>query len=175
MRDRFTTINEREDELRILALFLVLGLTLLPALWAETDIEPANEQVVSSEVRGHSTPAASLLGVIPGAGQFYNRQPIRAVLFMGAAGTLVTFAMIYQSRAEARRDEYNAEVLPAVIPALVHDFNAERDRNKGCWQGLVGLMAISALDAYICGWQREQALKVSLAREDMEVGYAIRF
>jgi len=161
--------------LKIIIPLLCLGLVLVPGAMSAEMVTEEEPTTASETQESHSVLAAGLLGLVPGAGQVYNGQYTKALIVAGAAGTVVTLALMYRNRAEARRDEYNLETRPDVIVSLVQDFGAERDRNKLCWNALVGVVAISVLDSYIYGWKKNQALKVSLGQEDMEVGYALSF
>jgi hypothetical protein len=161
--------------LKILTIVLCVGLLLSPVVWAEGEETNGGEPAEREAVSGHSVVKASILGIIPGAGQVYNRQYTKALIVAGAAGTVVALAIMYRNRSESRRDEYNLETRPDVIISLVQDFDAERERNKICWQALTGVVALSVLDSYIYGWKKNQALQVSLGAKNMEVGYAITF
>ena len=93
---------------------------------------------------------ATLLSIIPGAGQLYTEQYIKAPIFMLVAGFFVGQAIIYNGRFSEWADKYDA--LPATSGLRAgykanREFNRDnRDRSIAYF---VGVEILSMIDAYV--------------------------
>lgn len=105
----------------------------------------------SSEARMTKSPlAATLYGIIPGGGQVYNEQYLRAGLFAGACGVFLGRAIYYHTLFIRKADEVSA--LPEGSPRLTslktqrEIYRDTRDLNFAIY---LGVHILSLVDAYV--------------------------
>jgi len=86
---------------------------------------------------------------VPGLGQVGNHRYVKAVLFAGLEGWLLSSAIHYNSQAQDYRRKYDAATDPAVRNSQYYLYKNRRDeRNKYLW--FAGLTAfVSMFDAYV--------------------------
>ena len=120
--------------------------------------------------------------LLPGWGQTYNRQPVKAAIFGAAAVLTVGGAIVYQLKGSKAEADYTAYVPPAggggdpAAEAAALRSKADKaygTRNAFIW-GAVGVWAIAATDAYLFGVDGEKvASGLALAPLPAEVGTGV--
>lgn len=99
-----------------------------------------------------SPTAAVLFSIVPGGGQLYNGQPIKAGLFAGVAGYFAFQVIRYHTRFREKADEVDA--LPLDDSTGLRDFRKRereifrdnRDLNGAYY---IGVTLLSMIDAYV--------------------------
>lgn len=119
--------------------FLLCFLFLCTNAFAQL-ISPDSLRDVSSQKQRIKSPSGAALRslVIPGWGQYYNGQKIKAGVVMAGEVGLLSTALYWNSRAGAaqrRGDQANR---------LLYE-----DWRNGCYWGLAALIVYSMLDAYV--------------------------
>ena len=135
--------------------------------------EQSEEAVESMD--SHNCILAASLGIIPGAGQLYNGQPLKALCFASFAATTVSLAFVYKGRADDMEAVYYASTDGDEILAVLERHTQERNRNYAMLCASAGISMISALDAWIYGWKKEKQLEASVDKERITLGYSITF
>lgn len=99
--------------------------------------------------RGNRLLAAGLSTVLPGAGQLYNDQPIKAGLFLAVELGLGAAAIAYHLEGAGHEDAYHAG-RPEDVPRAGQAEDAYRTRNALLWT-LAGVHVLGVIDAVIFG------------------------
>lgn len=99
--------------------------------------------------RGNRLLAAGLSTVLPGAGQLYNDQPVKAALFASVELALAGAALAYHLDGAAHEDAYHGG-RRADVPRADQAEDAYRTRNALLWT-LAGVHLLGVLDAAIFG------------------------
>jgi curli biogenesis system outer membrane secretion channel CsgG len=102
--------------------------------------------------------------LLPGLGQFYNRQPVKGWLFLGAELAVLGTALAYQVSASRAYGDYKAvsrdsSASPSADASRLYDRARSRyqTRNILLWSA-AGIWAVNAVDAWVSGVDGEQLL-----------------
>lgn len=119
---------------------------------------------------------AGLIGLVPGAGQAYNGQNVKAIV-AGALGLGGVIGMVVtKSSAEKARDAYGAAMAGEDFEALVSDFNSKRGTNQAMLGVTLGVCVLSSVDSIIsAGRNKGKGPSVSLNPDGGEISYAFDF
>lgn len=87
--------------------------------------------------------------VFPGWGQFYNRQPIKGLIFIGGEAALLGSALYFSHQARDKYDAYALATDPAQTAGLYDD--ARKDRNLEHWSLALmgGVWIFNVVDAWL--------------------------
>jgi TolB-like protein len=120
--------------------------------------------------------------LLPGWGQVYNRQPIKAWIFGGAAVLTVGAAVAFQLQGSKAQRDYDTLVTSgqlgsdpaAKAAALRADAEQAYQRRNACLWGAAGVWVVAAADAYLFGVDGEKAASgLALAPLPSEVGTGV--
>lgn len=105
----------------------------------------------------HKPVVAGVLGVIPGAGQAYNKQKLKAislaVLWVGAiTATVLTDAKMQDAKAAYQDANYGAD-----FDGLIEDHVGWRRKNKVAFTVVLSLPLVSVVDAFLFGKKRARS------------------
>jgi TolB-like protein len=102
--------------------------------------------------------------LLPGLGQFYNRQPVKGWLFLGAEVAVLGTALAYHVSASRAYDDYKAvsassSASPSADASRLYDRAQSRyqTRNVLLWSA-AAIWAVNAVDAWVSGVDGERLL-----------------
>ncbi len=130
----------------------------------------------AKEPKRHSAVKAGLYGLIPGAGQLYNGQKKKAVVFgaLGVTAAVLTFTS--KSATEDARTAYQDAKEDADFQTLFDDAESKQSTNQMFFLATVGVVTFSVVDSWWYG-RKKAATEVSLAplKDGVVVAYGIKF
>jgi len=133
----------------------------------------AREKTKTSGTR--SPVVAGLLGILPGAGQFYNKQTIKGYVFAGAevialAGTLYSF-----SQSKEAEDTYAAAVVGDDFDGLFNASETKWRLNKLLVISTTSIIGLSVIDAIIFSGKKTGLASLDVRPGSVLLSYAIGF
>lgn len=130
---------------------LLLCLTLLAGpVQADTLSDSLAQSAPIVEWTPSPTGAALRSLALPGWGQFYNDQPVKAGVIIGLEGLWLTAAIVQFNRAGTNEDEAGRYTLDSPDNLMYRERRLEHlDRGRGYLWGLAGTVFYSMVDAYV--------------------------
>jgi TolB-like protein len=108
--------------------------------------------------------------LVPGLGQFYNRQPVKGWAFLGTEAALLGGALAFHLSAEDAYSDYEAVqpgsgTSPTADAERLYDLAASRYRTRDVLLvGAAAVWAVNVVDAWVSGVDGEQLLSGGPAR-----------
>ena len=134
------------------------------------------EKVLSKEdIKRHSAKKALLLGLLPGAGHWYNGKRSEALKFAVLGGTTLASGLIFMLSAADAEDKYEVEKERADFQFLSEQADEDRMYSMMFFGGFGAVVCWSVLDSYLTGKQLEGKVEVTHSGEEMRLGYACKF
>ena len=108
---------------------------------------PTTEDSVKPH-HGRSLGRAALLGLIPGAGQYYNGQKTKGQIFILGGGILLTGTLVSFIKAENARSLYRKAGSLENFEVLAEAFEGRKRTNRFYFFSFLGATGLSTLDSY---------------------------
>ena len=138
-------------------ILLVAGLILLILLSANAQIDTLSRNQVKEKEKFHSPKTATLLAIIPGAGQAYNRKYWKMPIVYATMGTCIYFSISNQQQfkrfknAYMQRDNGEHDEFYGILSkdALMNHMDSNRKIRDYTLAGAVLLYALQIVDANV--------------------------
>lgn len=137
-------------------------------------IEAKKVKKQRSKPRVHSPVKATLLSLIPGLGQIYNKQALKGVVYFIATGIGIGLLDDSKSLATEALSQYLKAREESDFDKLFEAYEKQRKLNKIVFIGTASLFTINLVDAYFFGSKRKARLMVA-SNGELRLVYKAKF
>jgi TolB-like protein len=101
--------------------------------------------------------------ILPGWGQFYNREPIKGAVVLGAEVVALALAGVFQLQASKAQTDYNNLPAGSDFASAADKVSTYRGRRNLALYGVLTIHLVNVLDAFISGKTFDSATPVTTA------------